>query len=100
MHLWQLSICHLPDQLIVNAGVAMDHPVSHVINRFSWNFCVRSGKVREFFDNQVRRLTDDFQVAYYAVLQQASAKKLRFSDVFQILCKLFNGLCHVTHIVP
>jgi hypothetical protein len=32
-------------------------------------------------------------------LQQPGAKKLRFSDVFQILRNLFNGLCHVTHIV-
>ena len=61
---------------------------------------MRGGKFWEFFDNQVRRLTDDFQVTHYAVLQQPGAKKLRFSDVFQILRNLFNGLCHVTHIVP
>ncbi len=61
---------------------------------------MRGGKFWEFFDNQVRRLTDDLQVAHYAVLQQASSKKLRFSDVFQILRNLFNDLSYVTHIVP
>ena len=99
MQCWQILACNLPNEFIVNAGVAMDHSISHVIHGFPWHLFVSLCKVWKLLDDLICRFTDDFQVSHHAVLQQARLQELGFRHIGKLQGNLLNGLNHVGQVI-